>query len=91
MGELDPREPAVLGTDVLRHKFSAGLTGTVTVLLQNDSANFTSFEGRQQIQSIVDELSRRKDDLGLDDIRSLVDPLGESATVKQVLTDLPRL
>jgi RND superfamily putative drug exporter len=91
IGGLPADAPGVQGTRVLREHFPAGIMGPVTVLLVNPHVDFDSDEGRRLVAELTDRLAARKQDLGLDDIRSQAAPLGITGAEHRAyaLSDLP--
>lgn len=76
VNELPEDAPSRAGARVLGQHFPAGITGTATVLLQDNRADFTSLEGIRQIDDLVQHLKERKQELQIADIRSVANPLG---------------
>lgn len=85
VAELPQDRPVVHGTDVLTRHFPAGVTGPATVLIRNDDVDFGSGRGMGFVEDLTDRLARRRDDLGIVDLRSISDPLGLSEQAEQVL------
>ncbi len=74
---------------ILQAHFPPGITGPVTILVQNRSADFrTDAElkdnqpGWQQIETFSETLKEKKNDLGIDDVRSVAYPLGMAERVQ---------
>ncbi len=73
MGELRPTAQSIRGLDVIQHRFTAGETGPVTVLLTS-SADWNGPEGRR----VLGRASRAFASLdNVAEVRSLTQPLGE--------------
>ena len=66
------------GARALEKHFPAGITGPINVLIQNPNVDFRGESGVAMIDGVVDKLMKRKDELKIADIRSVVKPLGES-------------
>jgi RND superfamily putative drug exporter len=64
------------GTQLLQQHFPAGIVGTVSVLIVDPHADFTSPEGRATLSRLTERVSEQKDSLRLADVRSLTAPLG---------------
>lgn len=67
------------GARALERHFPAGITGPINVLVQNSNVDFREESGTKLIEELVDNLMKRKDELKIADIRSVVKPLGEAA------------
>ena len=83
--------PSLAGTEMLEEHFPAGFTGQTTVLIRNDAVDFASTEGIRLISALAARLEERKDDLGIEDVRSIAKPLGTSDTAKDITGRLERL
>lgn len=83
--------PSLQGTQSLEQHFPAGFTGSITVLIRNDAVDFTSTKGSRLIGSLAARLEERKDDLEIEDIRTIAKPLGFSPTAKNITIRLERL
>jgi putative drug exporter of the RND superfamily len=89
--DLPPGAPSLEGIHALDEHFPAGLTGTITLLVRNNSIDFTTTKGSRYIRELVARLEDRKKDLEIDDIRSVAQPLGISAAAKDLTSRLERL
>lgn len=74
--ELPPQTTSVLGAKAVQDHFAAGETGPLTVLIYNPKLNFTDSDPTDAIETLVQNLTDKKDELGLADVRSTVNPLG---------------
>ncbi len=79
---------SVRGIDALRRHFPPGVLGTATITLTNESSDFSSEEGRSSIATLTERLARRKDGIGVADLRSLSDPLGVSPAGRKAMESL---
>ncbi|REJ87728.1 MAG: MMPL family transporter [Planctomycetota bacterium] len=68
--------PSVRGTQLLAQHFSPGKAGPITVLLRAPNIDFTQSESIKLIDEWTGRLARRKDELGIAEIRSVAEPLG---------------
>jgi RND superfamily putative drug exporter len=89
LSELPKNDSCVVGAAAVQAHFPPGITGPVTILVQNRNADFrTDAElkdnqpGWQQVQTFSDTLNDRKQDLGIDDVRSVAYPLGMAESVQ---------
>jgi putative drug exporter of the RND superfamily len=89
LSELPKNDPCVVGAAAVRAHFPPGITGPVTILVQNRNADFrTDAElkdnqsGWQTVQAFSDTLHDHKQDLGIDDVRSVAYPLGMDEKVQ---------
>jgi RND superfamily putative drug exporter len=89
--DLPPGAPSLEGTEELKRHFAAGITGQTTVLVRKDTVDFTSTEGHRLIGSLAARIEDRKDELQIDDVRSIAQPLGTSPAAKEIMTRLERL
>src|SRR5207302_10829315 len=79
------------GTRRLRQHFPAGFTGPIAVLVWNGAVEFTTAEGSRLIGARAGRLEERKEDLNIEDIRTIAKPLGMTAAAKEVLAGFERL
>jgi len=89
LSELPKTDSSVVGAAAVQTHFAAGITGPVTVLVNNRDADFRTDAdlddkrpGWRQIQTFVDSLYEHREELGIVDIRSIAYPLGMSERVK---------
>jgi RND superfamily putative drug exporter len=89
LSELPKNDACVVGAAAVQAHFPPGITGPVTILVANRDADFhTDAEendkkpGWQQIQTFSDTLMEHRQDLGIDDVRSIANPLGTSDRVQ---------
>ena len=78
LSELPPTTMSVVGAKAVQDHFAAGETGPLTVLIHNPKLDFTEGETFDALDTFVNEISEKKDELGLTDIRSATNPLGLS-------------
>ena len=76
LSELPPTTMSVVGAKAVQDHFAAGETGPLTVLVHNPDIDFTDGDSFDAIETLVTSLKDQKDNLGLSDIRSIIDPLG---------------
>lgn len=88
VSELPSDMPSRQGNRALQRYFEPGMIAPVTVLLQNESQDYHSQEGIVWLESVTETLRDQRDSLGLADLRSLTDPLGSSARLKERLKGL---
>lgn len=89
--ELPEDDTSVVGARAVQQHFPAGATGPVTILLTNENVDFANFntvgdaqkvnvtrndEGIDAIAKLTDTLAKRRDTLGIADIRNVAYPLG---------------
>ncbi|WP_437227277.1 MMPL family transporter [Planctomicrobium sp. SH661] len=77
IGELRNNVPSVVGTELVSHYFSKGLTGPTTLVIEQPDIDFGSSAGQSLIRELTDDLRKNQRELHIDDIRSVVRPLGE--------------
>ncbi|HEV3298741.1 MAG TPA: MMPL family transporter [Planctomycetaceae bacterium] len=89
LSELPKNDPCVVGAAAVQAHFPPGITGPVTILVANRDADFhTDAEendkkpGWQQIQTFSETLMEKKNELGIDDVRSVAYPLGMAERVQ---------
>ena len=92
ISELPPDSPSADGTHLLEKYFSPGVMGPVMVFIKNDHVDFRSDKGVGLVAKLTDVVKRQKEDLGLNDIRSIADPLGITPAGTELLarTRIPR-
>ncbi len=88
IGSLPADAPSVTGTHVLEQHFPAGVMGPVTVLLLDPQVDFGTDEGRHLVAKLTDRLRQRREELGLNDVRSLTAPLGLHVDPSQAFASL---
>ncbi len=76
IGDLPSDASSVAGTRLLQQHFPAGIVGTVSVLIVDPQADFTSEKGRATVADLTEKLRQQQDALGLADVRGLSAPLG---------------
>lgn len=67
---------SVQAIETLEQYFAPGITGPVTVLVQDEDAGFDRETGIDRIERGVQQLKQRRDRLGIADVRSVASPLG---------------
>ncbi len=83
ISELPRDTPSRVSSQLVEKHFSPGVTGPIVTLLKNDHFDFGTIEGVQAIGELTKRLERRKEELHLQDIRSVDHPHGISeATAK---------
>ncbi len=78
LSELPQDNASVRGAVEVQKHFPAGNAGPVTLLLENDSLDFGSSEGRDFIEGLTGFLEEQQHELKLADVRSLTKPYGLS-------------
>ena len=78
LSELPQDNASVRGATEVQKHFPAGNAGPVTLLLENDSLDFDSTDGREFIEQLTGFLETRKGPLKLADVRSVTQPYGFS-------------
>lgn len=76
LSELPQDKASVLGAKAIQDHYAAGVAGPITILLRCPDIDFTSEDGAAQIKALTESLYKRKDDLKLADVRSLMHPFG---------------
>jgi RND superfamily putative drug exporter len=76
IGNLPANAPSVIGTRALEAHFPAGLMGPTTVLLKDPRVDFSKPKGQALVKELTDQLQKRKQPLGIADLRTLTAPLG---------------
>jgi RND superfamily putative drug exporter len=76
LSELPQDNASVRGATEVQKHFPAGNAGPVTLLLENDSLDFDSTDGREFIEQLTGFLETRKASLKLADVRSVTQPYG---------------
>ncbi len=82
LSELPDDSPSVVGTRAVQRHFPAGATGPVTVLLENESRDFTADSSKDVVRELSDRILARKNELGIVDVRSVAYPWGRTAAGK---------
>lgn len=76
LSELPQDETSVVGARAVQDHFPAGITGPVTILVENRRLDFTQPEGRAIVDELTTRLEAHSDDMGIADVRSVSQPLG---------------
>ena len=90
LSELPPTTMSVVGAKAVQEHFAAGETGPLTVLIQNPNIDFTDPDNFDAFETFVNSLSEKKEELGLTDIRSAINPLGLSIKAGLFVTGVAR-
>ncbi len=88
LAELDPSRPSVHGTELLTEHFKPGETGPVTILAYRPGAKFDSKEGDQDIARLTKILY---DIPGVESVRSMAEPLGDTPGLANPFSPAGRL
>ncbi len=97
LSDLPASSSSVMGTKAVQEHFPAGATGPITVLLQNDSIDFSHVGdadapgGLDLVGNLTSSLYKRRKELQLADIRSVSFPYGGKESLKDILGELPLL
>jgi len=83
IGELRSTVPSVVGTELIAQHFSRGLTGPTTLVIENSNLDFATSSGQSLVRELSDLLKEHAEELHIDDIRSVVRPLGEHHEFEQ--------
>jgi RND superfamily putative drug exporter len=81
LSELPPGSRSVVGAKAVQEHFPAGYAGPLTILIQNSEVDFNSSLGRAGLAHLCAGLKERADELAIADLRSLLEPLGQGATL----------
>lgn len=76
LSELPKNETSVVGARAIQSHFPAGVTGPVSILIENHELDFTEPQSREIVEEFTRRLVSRKDELGITDVRSVSQPLG---------------
>jgi len=76
LSELPQDNPSVRGAAEVQKHFPAGNAGPVTLLMENDSLDFASVDGREFIERLTGFLEQKREELQLADVRSFTHPYG---------------
>ncbi|WP_139228223.1 MMPL family transporter [Planctomicrobium piriforme] len=76
IASLRSSAPSVQGTADISQHFSAGLTGPVTLVIEQPEIDFSSSAGQALVQELSDKLKEQAKVLNISDVRSVVAPLG---------------
>ncbi|MGE3316558.1 MAG: MMPL family transporter [Planctomycetaceae bacterium] len=82
LSELPSTKPSVVGAKAIQKHFPAGITGPVTVLIENREKDFSEAENWQMVNEVSDALYEDREHLDIADIRSVGNPLGLSERVQ---------
>lgn len=76
LSELPKDETSVVGARAIQSHFPAGATGPVSILIENPKLDFTDDQGKELVNELTRRLIDHKDELGVTDVRSVMQPLG---------------
>jgi len=76
------------GIEALKEQFPPGVAAPIIVVIRKPGVNFHEVKGANLVRTLTDRLTRQKQELGIADIRSLVQPLGTSDAAQAALDDL---
>lgn len=82
LSELPKSKPSVIGAKAIQEHFPAGITGPVTVLIENRGIDFHEAKNWQHINELSSALFEDRERLAIADIRSVGEPLGLSDRVQ---------
>jgi len=88
--DLPANSASVAGTRAVQEHFPAGATGPITLVLKNDSVDFSqSGEGGgiSLVKRLTEDLYKQRDALQLADIRSVSHPYGGTETLDAILDE----
>jgi RND superfamily putative drug exporter len=88
LADLDPDQPSVLGSRVVRRYFAVGELSPSAVLLEHPRLNFRSDEGRRAVERLSQRLAALPD---VAEVRSVSRPLGKPAAPTQPTNYLQRV
>lgn len=92
LSDLSRRSPSVSGTESVRKHYPAGATGSIGILIKNDSVDFSDDEtGVEAIEELTKRLREKSGDLQLADVRSVAFPLGGDTPTSELKTGGRRL
>lgn len=88
LNDLPGEAPSVRGTAVLADHFPPGALGSIVVLVKDEKIDFGSRSGIDAVAKLTGALKRRKEELGLADIRSIAEPIGIGTSAQKELERL---
>jgi len=91
VSELPPDSPSLAGNRVLKEHFSRGIVGPVTVLLQNEQAEFGGANSAAWLETLSNRIQNSGGALQLADVRCLANPMGTSDRADQLIRRLREL
>jgi RND superfamily putative drug exporter len=83
LSELPKESASVRGAEAVKQHFPAGSTGPVTILIENPNVDFSTQDGRDEIETLTAALKKRRRKLSIADIRSVSEPLGFSVAQEE--------
>ncbi|MFM7160366.1 MAG: MMPL family transporter [Planctomycetaceae bacterium] len=81
LSELPPGSRSVVGAKAVQEHFPAGYAGPLTILIKNPDVDFNSSLGRAGLAHLCAGLQDRSEELAIADLRSLLEPLGQGASL----------
>jgi RND superfamily putative drug exporter len=92
IGDLPVTTISVQGTRALERHFPGGILGPLTVVLIDRKIDFSTPHGHSLMHEFTVNLQKRKDELGLVDVRSVSAPLGITEVAQHAFegSDLPK-
>jgi RND superfamily putative drug exporter len=82
LSELPQHNASVQGARAIHQHYPAGITGPVTILLENDKVDFMTLEGSEPIGKLVESLYGQRESLKLADIRNIEHPFGIAVALR---------
>jgi RND superfamily putative drug exporter len=89
MSGLPPDAPSVDANRTLEQHFPPGSVGPLFVLLKSAWIDFSEDKSLQAVARLTTRVLKHKDELGVDDVRSVAAPLGTSPAATEMLGYLP--
>lgn len=78
LSELPSAKKSVIGAKAVQEHFPAGYAGPLTVLLEDDTADFNEVDmGMERMLPVLKSLEAKRAELKISDIRSVWQPLGQ--------------
>lgn len=90
ISDLPDGAPSTIGTRLVERHFPRGMLGTLSALVRHDEVHFGTEAGIDLIADLTARLREHKDDLNLEDVRSVSKPVGSTPAAKEYLDSLPR-
>lgn len=91
LSDLPANSASVAGTRAVQEHFPAGATGPTTMVLENSRLDFSDAAeggGLELVQRLTNELSRRREELQLADVRSVSHPYGGTESLDAILGEI---
>src|SRR5262249_28925766 len=83
LSDLPLDTPSRMGSKMLNEHFAPGVLGPVTVFIENKNVDFTDPKMVPAIEALTAAIEKNSKDLGLVDVRTLTQPLGNSEEAKK--------